>query len=63
MRNRRVRQHPLQVRLGEGRHIADRHRDDGHGLEERAPVGGQRRQPLEEDPEQHREGRRAGSDG
>ena len=57
MRDRRIGQHPLDVALRQRGDVPDGHRQDGQRVEQHAPVAVHRRQPLEEDAEQHRERR------
>ena len=55
VRDRRVREHALQVGLRERRDVPDGHRHDRHYLEQQPPVRREGGRGLEENPQQHRE--------
>src|ERR1044071_3047732 len=53
----RVRQHALQVRLGDGGDVADRHRQQREQRQHLLPVLREVRQPVDQHPHRHGEGR------
>ena len=55
LRDRRVRQHPLEVRLGDRREVAEQHRADRKQHQHLLPVGGQADHAFDEQPDRDRE--------
>ena len=56
MRDRRVREHPLDVVLGQRDEVAEGHREGREDDDHDVPVGGERPERLAEEPDDQREG-------
>ena len=62
MRDARVREHPLRIRLRERDDVAAGHGDRGQDREDRAPIHAERTERAKEDAEDRRESGRFGAD-